>query len=63
MAWVRFKADFDWKPKLSVTIGYKAGMALNVPAAAARAAVESGKAVMMEKAHRNAEPVEVEGDS
>jgi head-tail adaptor len=32
MAWVRFKADFDWKPKLSVTIGYKAGIAARVQA-------------------------------
>jgi len=62
MMWVKFADDFDWKPKPSVTIAYRAGMILNVPIAAARAAVAANKGRMMRKTHRHAEPVEIEDD-
>jgi hypothetical protein len=62
MVWVKFTADYDFKPKRAVTIGYRAGMVLNVPAAAARAAVAASKAVMMRKASKDAEPVEITDD-
>ncbi|WP_246678238.1 hypothetical protein [Mesorhizobium sp. B1-1-7] len=43
--WVRFTADFDWKPIPQSTTAYKAGMVLNVTRACADAALGAGKAV------------------
>jgi len=54
--WVRFLTDMDWKPFPQVTMGYRAGMVLNVPAPAAESALAAGKAVRMRKSHRHAEP-------
>lgn len=42
--WVRFTADFSYRPKPTVVIDYKAGMVLNVPTPAANAAISAGKA-------------------
>lgn len=49
MPWVRFTADFDWKPIPAVTIAYKADMVRLVTRACASKAAELGKA---EKAER-----------
>ncbi|MCA0025475.1 MULTISPECIES: hypothetical protein [unclassified Mesorhizobium] len=43
--WVRFTADFDWKPTPQSITAYKAGMVLNVPRACAEAACRVEKAV------------------
>ncbi|WP_246681931.1 hypothetical protein [Mesorhizobium sp. B2-6-3] len=43
--WIRFTADFDWKPSSQSTIAYKAGTVLNVPRACAEAALGAAKAV------------------
>lgn len=58
MAWLRFTADMDWKPTPGTTIAYKAGTVLNVPSAAARAAVTAGKAVRL-RAPRKGEVAEL----
>jgi hypothetical protein len=58
--WVRFTADFDYRPNAMTTIAYKAGMVLNVPRAAGDAAISADKAVEMRKTHRDAEPEEVD---
>lgn len=43
--WVRFTADFDWKPTPQSIIAYKAGMEQNVTRACAEAALSADKAV------------------
>lgn len=58
MAWIRLTADFDWKPRPSVTIALLSGQVRNVTRACAAAAVAKGKAVRMVKRSRYAEPVE-----
>lgn len=62
MAWVRFTADFDFKPKPTVTIAYREGHVLNVTSACAAKAIAAGKAVRMKKPSKAAAPVEVEDD-
>lgn len=62
MVWVRFTAAMDWKPRPSVTIGYLAGMDVNVTRACADRALAGGKAVKLEKRIRHAAPVEVSHD-
>ncbi|RVL76019.1 hypothetical protein CN135_23610 [Sinorhizobium meliloti] len=47
--WVRFLADFDWKPRPPVTIALKAGDVKNVTRACAAAAVALGKAERTER--------------
>lgn len=42
--WVRFSANFDFKPKSTVTIAYKAGDVVNVPRTHADAAIAHGAA-------------------
>ena len=44
MPWVRFTADFDFKPRPTVTIAYLAGDVRNVTRSCAAAAIASGKA-------------------
>ncbi|SMQ65882.1 hypothetical protein SAMN06295905_1340 [Devosia lucknowensis] len=44
MPWVRFKADFDWRPKPGVTIAYLAGMHLLVTTRCSSAAIGADKA-------------------
>lgn len=44
MPWVHFRADFDWKPKPSVTHGYRAGMVCLVTRACAAHAIAGDKA-------------------
>jgi hypothetical protein len=47
--WVRFLADYDWKPKPAVTIAFNAGGVANVTRACAAAAIEAGKAEKTER--------------
>lgn len=42
--WVRFLADYDWKPKPAVTIAYRAGSVVNVTRLCAAQAIEASKA-------------------
>jgi hypothetical protein len=49
MPWVRFTADFDWKPKPQVTIAYRDGDELLVTSPCAEAAVKASKAVKIVK--------------
>lgn len=44
MPWVRFTADFDFKPKKAVTIAYQSGQVKLVTSPCARAAIAAGKA-------------------
>lgn len=44
MPWVRFKADFDFKPKPSITIAFKADTVRLVTRACAAAAIAASKA-------------------
>lgn len=62
MAWVRFTADFDFKPKPTVTLAYLAGQVRNVPRACADLAVAKSKATRMKRPSRNSEPAEVSDD-
>ncbi len=62
MAWVRFLADFDFKPVATVTLAYRAGQVRSVTRACADQAVARGKAKRMRKPNRDAEPVEVSDD-
>tara|TARA_R110002020_G_scaffold53905_8_gene150482 strand:+ start:17352 stop:17534 length:183 start_codon:yes stop_codon:yes gene_type:complete len=45
MPYVRFLADYDFKPKPAVTIAFQAGMTKMVTRAAAAQAMAAGKAV------------------
>lgn len=47
--WVRFTADFDWKPLRQVTIAYRKGQVVNVRHACAEEAIAVGKAVATDK--------------
>lgn len=58
--WLRFNAEFSWKPKRSVTLVYQAGDTANVVHDCAEAAIKAGAAVAMRKRSKDAEPVEVE---
>jgi hypothetical protein len=49
MPWVRFVAPFEYRPKATVTIAYRAGMELSVPTAAADAAIAAGAAVAIKR--------------
>jgi hypothetical protein len=49
MMWVRFNADFDWKPTSQSITAYKTGMVLNVTRACAEAAIAASKAVKASK--------------
>ncbi|MFI0844428.1 hypothetical protein [Mesorhizobium sp. IMUNJ 23232] len=62
MAWVRFTADFDFKPKPSVTLAFLAGQERSVTRECAALAVERGKAVRLRKPSKDAKPVEVDDD-
>lgn len=48
--WVRFTADFDWKPKPQVTLAYLAGQERNVTRGCAEKAVAAGKADPIKRA-------------
>jgi len=56
--WVRFTSDFDYKPKRSVTLSYKAGNTVNVVRECAEAAIKAKAAVEMKKTSRDTEPTE-----
>lgn len=47
--WMRFLADYDWKPRPPVTIAFKAGDVKNVTRACAAAASAAGKAEPAER--------------
>lgn len=49
MSWVRFTADYDWKPTPATTVAYKAGMTQFVTRACATLAVAASKAVRVNK--------------
>lgn len=49
MPWIRFTADFDWRPIPQKTIAYKAGMHKLVTTRCADAAIAAGKAVKQAK--------------
>lgn len=53
MAWIRFTADFDYRPSWG-TVAYKAGMVQNVTRDCATEAVGAGKAIRL-KAPRKGE--------
>jgi len=53
--WVRFTADFDWKPKPQVTLAFLAGQERNVTRDCAEKAVAAGKAVRFKKAAKSDE--------
>jgi hypothetical protein len=58
MAWIRITERWDWKPNTGTTIVYHPG-SYNVPRAAAKLAVDAGKAVRLRKVNRDDEPVEL----
>lgn len=47
--WVRFTADFDWKPKPQVTLAFLIGQERNVTRDCAEKAVAAGKAVRINR--------------
>ena len=49
MPWVRFLADFDWKPMPAVTVAYKADMVRLVTRDCAAVAFAAGKAINTER--------------
>jgi hypothetical protein len=57
--WVRFVAPFEWKPKRSVTMVWKAGDTFNATKECAEAAIKAGAAVELRKTSKTADPVEV----
>ncbi len=52
MPWVRFSQPFDWKPKPSVTIAFRAGDEKLVTTPCAHAAVAAGKGVVVKKSRK-----------
>ena len=44
MPWVRFTADFDFRPRIAVTVAYRAGRVMLVPKACADTAIARGRA-------------------
>lgn len=54
MPWVRFTADFDFKPKAAVTVAYKAGDEKMVTTPCAAAAVARGKGEIVNKKRKGA---------
>ena len=54
--WVHFKAPFDFKPKRSVTLSFKAGDTVNVTKPCGEAAISAGAAELYRKANRDSEP-------
>lgn len=49
MPWLRFLADFDWKPQPTITIAYLAGATELVTRACAAAATSTGKSIIIER--------------
>ena len=43
MPWFKFDKDFDYRPTPSSAVAYKAGMHLNIPEAAAKAAEDADR--------------------
>ncbi|WP_246676584.1 hypothetical protein [Mesorhizobium sp. B2-4-4] len=60
--WVKFTADYDYKPHSQATIAYKAGMVLNVTQDCQRKAIAAGKAVEMDKKSKMATATEKTDD-
>ncbi|MEQ1901862.1 MAG: hypothetical protein ABL866_14160 [Devosia sp.] len=44
MPWIKFTADFDFRPKPAVTLAYRAGQVVLVTTACAKAAIDKGRA-------------------
>lgn len=57
--WIKFTADFLYKPKRSVTLLYRAGDTANVVRACGEAAIAVGAGTELRKASKDADPVEV----
>jgi hypothetical protein len=53
MPWVRFTADFDWKPNPQVTIAYRVGQEVNVTTPCAAKVLKAGKAVRLSKSKKS----------
>jgi len=51
--WVKFTSNFKWRPLSSVTISYKAGSVANVTRMCGSAAVEQGKAELVDKKRKD----------
>lgn len=45
MVWLKFTADFSWKPTMAATIDYPRGSYSNVPSACAAAALAAYAAI------------------
>lgn len=58
MPWVRFTADFDFKPKPAVTIAYRAGDDKLVTTPCANAAIALGKATKLPSRKRKSDDAE-----
>lgn len=52
MPWVRFTANFDWKPTLKVMYAYRAGSVHLVHSRCAEQAIRAGKAEPCERPER-----------
>lgn len=53
MPWVRFTADFDFKPKPNVTQAFQEGQERNVTTPCADAAIANGKAVKLPRKRKS----------
>lgn len=59
--WIKFTADFEWKPKRNVTMTWRAGDGpYNATRECAEAAIKAGAAVELKKANKDSEPTVVE---
>lgn len=58
--WVKFKAPFDWKPKRSVTLAYRAGDIVSVTKACGEAAIALCAADLYRKTSRDTDPAPVQ---
>lgn len=62
MAWAKFLDNFDWKPRASVTIAYRAGHTYQITKRCEEAAMKVNAIQRLKKEHRHSEPVPVEDD-
>lgn len=58
--WVRFTADFNFRPNAGTTIAYKAGMVQNVTRRCAMEATLKGKAVKLKTPRKGEEAGDAE---
>jgi hypothetical protein len=60
--WVKFTAPFEYKPKSSMTLVYKAGDVANVVKECGEAAIAAKAATEMKKTNKDSEPTAVDGE-